>query len=99
MTPDERDELIDLYADDALPQALQTRLETDPAAVCEAEANCGPVSLRLKDAPAERPDAWFAERALDRLLREHAQDTEQSIEQNIARTKQHYPFTPQENTH
>ena len=84
MTPDERDELIDLYADDALPQALQTRLETDPAAVCEAEA-LRAVSLRLKDAPAERPDAWFAERALDRLLREHAQDTEQSL----ARTKQH----------
>ncbi len=75
MTPDERDELTDLYADDALPQAWQTRLETDPAAVREAE-ELRAVSQRLRDAPAERPDDWFAERALDRLLREHAQDTE-----------------------
>ena len=75
MTPEERDELIDLYADDALPLALQTRLETDPAAVHEAEA-LRAVSQRLRDAPAERPDDWFAERALDRLLREHAQETE-----------------------
>ncbi len=75
MTPDERDELIDLYADDALPQALQARLETDPAAVREAE-ELRAVSQRLRDAPAERPDDWFAERALDRLLREHAQETE-----------------------
>jgi len=27
---------------------------------------------RLKGMPTERPDAWFAERTLDRLLREHA---------------------------
>ncbi len=75
MTSEERDELIDLYADDALPQALQTRLETDPAAVREAE-ELRAISQRLRDTPAERPDDWFAERALDRLLREHAQDTE-----------------------
>lgn len=75
MTPEERNELIDLYADDALPQALQARLETDPAAVREAEA-LRAISQRLRDAPADRPDDWFAERALDRLLREHAQDTE-----------------------
>jgi len=72
MTPDERDELIDLYADDALPSALRARLETDPAAVREAE-ELRAISQRLRDAPAERPDNWFAERALDRLLREHAQ--------------------------
>ncbi len=78
MTPDERDELIDLYADDALPLALQARLETDPAAVREAEA-LRAISQRLRDAPAERPDDWFAERALDRLLREHAQETETEL--------------------
>ena len=72
MTPEERDELIDLYADDALPQAWQTRLEADPGAVREAE-ELRAISQRLRDAPAERPDDWFAERALDRLLREHAQ--------------------------
>lgn len=78
MTPDERDELIDLYADDTLPSALRARLETDPAAVREAE-ELRAVSQRLRDTPAERPDDWFAERALDRLLREHAQDTETEL--------------------
>lgn len=75
MTPEERDELIDLYADDALPSALRARLETDPAAVREADTLRAAVQ-RLRDASAERPDDWFAERALDRLLREHAQETE-----------------------
>ena len=81
MTPDEQKELeqrelIDLYADDALPEALragvEAYLERRPDAAREADA-LRILAARLRAAPAERPDAWFAERALDRLLREHSE--------------------------
>ncbi len=72
MTEDERDELIDLYVDDALPKALKARVESDPDALREAAA-LQATARRLQMAPTDRPDGWFAERALDALLREHAQ--------------------------
>lgn len=75
MTEDERDELIDLYVDDALPESLRARVEKyldrhpeEAAAVAALRAT----TSRLKTAPTDRPDAWFVERALDRLLREHS---------------------------
>lgn len=72
MTEDERDELIDLSVDDALPEALKARVEADPEALREAAA-LRAVARRLQAAPADRPDDWFVERALNALLREHAQ--------------------------
>ena len=75
MTDAKRLELLDLYVDDALPQALRSSVEADlaanPEAAAEAHALQAAVS-RLKAMPTERPDAWFTERTLDRLLREHA---------------------------
>lgn len=75
MTEAERDEFLDLYIDDALPEALRASVEahlvTHPEAAADA-ASLGAAVSRLKAMPAERPDAWFAERTLDRLLREHA---------------------------
>jgi len=85
VTQAERDELVDLYVDDALPETLRAAVEAHLAAYPGAAANA--VTLRatisrLKSAPSDRPDAWFTERTLDRLLREHAaaQETEQDIE-------------------
>ena len=76
MTQAERDELVDLYVDDALPEALRENVEAyladHPKAAAEAAALQAAVS-QLKSAPGERPDAWFTERALNRLLREHAE--------------------------
>ena len=76
MTEDERDELIDLYIDDALPESLRARVENhleehpeEAAAVAALRATVA----RLQSAPAERPDGWFVERSLDRLLHEHAE--------------------------
>jgi len=71
MTEDERDELIDLYVDDALPEFLKARVEADPDALREATA-LQATAHRLQTAPSDRPDDWFAERALNALLREHA---------------------------
>ncbi len=85
MTHAERDELINLYADDALPEALRATVEAHLATHPEAAADAATLQTtirRLKSAPSDRPDTWFTERALDRLLREHtaAQETEQDIE-------------------
>jgi anti-sigma factor RsiW len=84
MTQAERDELIDLYADNALPEALRATVEAHLAAHREAAADAATLQAaisRLKAAPSDRPDTWFVERALDRLLREHAeaQDTETTL--------------------
>ena len=74
MTDDERDEWIDLYIDDALPESLRAGIEeylaAHPDAAAEVTALRATVA-RLQAAPRERPDDWFVERALDRLLREH----------------------------
>jgi anti-sigma factor RsiW len=85
MTQAERDELVDLSIDDALPEALRAATEAHLAAHLEAAADAVTLQAivrRLKSAPSDRPDAWFAERALDRLLREHAeaQEAEQDTE-------------------
>ncbi len=85
MTQAERDELIDLYVDDTLPEALRATVEAHLAAHPEAAAETAALQAaisRLKSAPGDRPDTWFTERALDRLLREHAaaQETEQDTE-------------------
>ena len=75
MTETKQAELLDLYLDDALPEALRASVEAHLAAHPEAAADAASLQatvLRLKAMPAERPDAWFAERTLDRLLREHA---------------------------
>ena len=83
MTQAERDELMDLYVDDALPEALRGSVEAYLAGHPEAAADAVTLQAavsRLKAAPSDRPDTWFAERALDRLLREHAaaQETQAS---------------------
>ena len=75
MTDAEQNELLELYIDDALPSALRARVEARFAAHPEAAAEAATlqsVVSRLKAMPTERPDAWFAERTLDRLLHEHA---------------------------
>jgi len=76
MTQAECDDLIDLYIEGELPEALHGFVETylfaHPAAAREAAALQETVR-RLQAISAEKPDDWFVERALDRLLREHAE--------------------------
>ena len=75
MTDEELAELIDLSVDDALPLALRRHVEAYLAAHPEAAQDAQRLRqtvARLRAAPAERPDAWFVERTLDRLLHEHA---------------------------
>lgn len=82
MTDAERDELIDLYVDDALPDVLRRSVEAYLAAHPEAAAEAASLQAavrRLNSAPGDRPDAWFTERALDRLLREHAAAQETQV--------------------
>ena len=78
MTEDELAELIDLSLDDTLPEALRGHVEAHLAANPDAARDAAALRLavaRLKAAPAERPDAWFMERALGRLLQEHAEES------------------------
>ena len=85
MTSAERDELLDLYVDDGLPDALRAGVETYLAAHPEAAAEAAAlqsVVIRLQAMPSERPDEWFAERALNRLLREHAAAQESPLAPN-----------------
>ncbi len=75
LTEAERDELINLYVDDALPETLRAGVEAYLAAHPEAAADAASLLAavkRLQAATGDKPDAWFAERTLDRLLREHA---------------------------
>ncbi len=78
MTRPEWEELVALYVDDALPEALQGRVEAhlalDPKAAQDAAA-LRQAASRLRQRPQELPAAWFVERALDGLLREHADAT------------------------
>ena len=88
MTEDERDELIDLYIDDALPESLRARVEDYLAAHPDAAKTAAALRVtasRLKAASTDRPDAWFVERALDRLLHEHraAQSPEQDTREGL----------------
>ena len=75
MTNEELAELIDLSIDDALPPALRGHVEaylaSHPEAAQDAQRLRETVA-RLRAAPTERPDDWFVERTLDRLLHEHA---------------------------
>lgn len=89
MTEAERDELLDLYLDDALPEALRASVEAHLAAHPKAAAEAATLQAavaHLQAMPSERPDAWFAERTLDRLLREHA------AAQETPRTQQELPI-------
>ena len=75
MTQAERDDLLDLYIDNALPEALRAGVEAHLAAHPEAAADASTLQAavsRLQNTQGERPDTWFTERTLDRLLREHA---------------------------
>jgi anti-sigma factor RsiW len=78
MTDDQRTELLDLYIDDELPDALRAHVEAYLAAHPDAEREVQELRAtvsRLHAAPAERPDAWFVERTLDGLLHENAAQT------------------------
>ena len=89
MTEAERDELLDFYVDAALPETLRANVETYLTAHPEATADAASLQAavaRLKAMPVERPDAWFAERTLDRLLREHAAAQESPLAPNSGGT-------------
>ena len=77
MTDDELAELIGLSIDEDLPEALRAAvdraIEADPTAAVDAATLRDTVD-RLRAVTADKPDAWFVERALQGLLREH--DTE-----------------------
>jgi anti-sigma factor RsiW len=76
MTEDQKEELLDLYGDDALPAGLRAwvedYLQSHPKAAQDVQSLRAAID-RLQTAPAERPDSWFVERLLDRLLRENAE--------------------------
>ncbi len=75
MTGEQTEELLYLYLDDALPEALRAHMEdylaTHPDAAQDVNSLRETIT-RLRAMPAERADAWFIERTLDRLLHEHA---------------------------
>lgn len=74
MTGQQTEELLDLYLDEELPEALQAHIEAYLAAHPDAAEDVNSLRetiTRLRAIPAERPDAWFIERTLDRLLHEH----------------------------
>ncbi len=84
MTDAEYSDLIDLTIDGELPEALRRFVETylaqHPEAAREAAA-LRETSRRLQGLTQEKPDDWFVERALNRLLREHAaaQETDMTL--------------------
>ena len=82
MTEAERADLIDLYIAGELPEALRDRVEMDIAAHPDAAGEVAALQAtarRLQSLTHEKPDAWFVERALDRLLREHYAASETEI--------------------
>lgn len=74
MTDEQLAELIGLSIDEDLPEALRAAVDQaiadNPAAALDAAGLRAAVD-RLKALPADKPDAWFVERALQGLLREH----------------------------
>jgi anti-sigma factor RsiW len=76
MTEDQKMELLDLYVDDMLPTGLRVwvedYLQSQPEAAQDVQSLRKAIA-RLQAAPTERPDSWFVERLLDRLLRENAE--------------------------
>jgi len=75
MTEAERDDLIDLYVEGMLPEALhgfaEAYLASHPESAAEAAA-LQRTMHRLQALTPDKPDDWFVERTLDRLLREHS---------------------------
>lgn len=75
MTGEQNTELLGLYFDDELPEALRAHVEdylaSHPDAAQDGRSLRDTV-VRLRALPAERAAAWFIERTLDSLLREHA---------------------------
>jgi len=75
MTEAERDDLIDLYVEGTLPEALhgfaEAYLASHPESAAEAAA-LQRTTHRLQALTPDKPDDWFVERTLDRLLREHS---------------------------
>jgi anti-sigma factor RsiW len=67
-------ELIGLSLDDELPEALKAAVEKllaeNPEAASDAAGMRAAVEA-LRALPAEKPDSWFVERALQGLLRDH----------------------------
>jgi anti-sigma factor RsiW len=73
MTEEQITELLDLYADDALSAGLRAYVEeylqSQPQFAQDVQSLRATIH-RLQEIPAERPDPWFVERLLDRLLRD-----------------------------
>ena len=77
MTPSEWDDLLDLWADDALPETLAARVEGRQVADTDFAREAALLRrtvARLRNAPPAPPDPWLTERVLSRLLREHDDD-------------------------
>ena len=88
MNENELQELIGLWVDGTLPEALRGLVEAEfakhPALAADA-AILRQTARELKAMPAEYPDSWFVEKALTRLLREHdAAASEDSVETRAA---------------
>lgn len=82
MTDDPMTELLDLYVSGELPEAVQTHVEAYLQAHPDAARDVRSLRetvTRLQSAPAERPDAWFTERLLGRLLREDAEASPEPV--------------------
>ncbi len=78
MTDDPITELLDLSINGELPGALQSYVEAYLQAHPDAAQDVHSLRqavTRLQTAPTPRPDDWFIERLLGRLLREDAEAT------------------------
>jgi hypothetical protein len=77
MSTDDVQDLIDLYAADELPEGLQRTVETslrlDPELQQEIQQLRAAVE-RLKSAPLARPDGWYVDRLLGRVLQDFSQE-------------------------
>ena len=73
--PSAMDELIGLWADGTLPDtlcsAVEALLAADPTLSADAQSLRRTRQRLTQAAGASRPDDWFVERSLRRLLREH----------------------------
>jgi len=74
MNQNELQELIGLWVDGTLPEALRDLVEAEMAKwpdLAEDAAALRQTARELRTLPAEHPDSWFVEKTLTRLLREH----------------------------
>lgn len=88
MNEDELQELIGLWVDGTLPEALRSLVEAEfarrPALAADA-ATLRQTARELRAMPAEHPDPWFVEKALTRLLRVHdTAEAEEAVETRAA---------------